>query len=108
MEINLKASQQLNCNRKDTGEDYDSYYDLKPNEYIYTTYNENLYGIIFKCPGCGEPQGIHNNVMGVHKEDSHWKIDFVTMTATPSILHDPKKGGCGWHGYLTKGILEAC
>lgn len=28
--------------------------------------------------------------------------------AAPSILHDPAKGGCGWHGYLRNGVFEPC
>jgi Family of unknown function (DUF6527) len=28
---------------------------------------------------------------------------FETLTLTPSILSDPAKGGCGWHGFVTNG-----
>lgn len=94
----------LTTNRKETGVDYDSYYDLLPHEYIFfgkLDGGERI-GMVFKCPGCQEPLGIQS-----HSEPK-WTIDFEKLTAKPSILHDKTKGGCGWHGYLTDGELITC
>lgn len=33
-----------------------------------------------------------------------WDEDTENPTLEPSILSDKNKGGCGWHGYLRKGI----
>lgn len=33
---------------------------------------------------------------------------FETLTLTPSILSDPAKGGCGWHGFNTNGEVTGC
>ena len=33
---------------------------------------------------------------------------FETLTLTPSILSDPAKGGCGWHGFITNGEVTQC
>jgi len=30
---------------------------------------------------------------------------FENLTLTPSILRNPAKGGCGWHGYITNGQI---
>lgn len=60
-------------------------------------------GLHFKCPGCGSVIGIEIGLPGEHPK---WEIDFATLTASPSILHDRTKGGCGWHGYLKNGSLD--
>jgi len=31
-----------------------------------------------------------------------------TKTYHPSIIHDKKLGGCGWHGWLINGIFKEC
>lgn len=78
--------------------------DLKPNEYCITKRysDDSLFGIIFKCPGC-------NRVISIGNKSTDggpgWDIDFTTLTAKPSIVHNKKLGGCGWHGYLTAGEL---
>ncbi len=73
---------------------------LTDEDYItFTKYgdpNNAIIGIIFRCPGCSKLISINEG----------WKLDLSTMTVTPSILHDKKKGGCGWHGYLTNGELN--
>lgn len=75
--------------------------DLGPEDYALTTWQDKPYGLTFKCPGCNFPLGIN-----IGSEHPCWKIDFVTLTADPSIKHDRQKGGCGWHGYLKHGVLE--
>ena len=54
-------------------------------------------GLHFLCRGC-------NKLVSI--EIPRWNIDFNNLTVTPSILHDPQKGGCGWHGYLTNGEFK--
>jgi|SRR5579872_2914802 len=29
-----------------------------------------------------------------------------TLTAQPSLLSERSKGGCGWHGFLTNGVMR--
>jgi len=80
-----------------------------PEDYCITTKDDQPFGLLYKCPGCGSLVGIT-----VSDEHPRWNINFETLTATPSILHTratPQetshgiKGGCGWHGYLTNGEL---
>ena len=56
-------------------------------------------GLIFRCPGCKQPINIG---------EKGWKVDSSTISATPSIVHDKDKGGCGWHGHLKNGELNPC
>ena len=30
------------------------------------------------------------------------------LSLSPSIFHTTAHGGCGWHGYLTNGVLRPC
>lgn len=71
----------------------------------YTAYGDaenKPIGIHFKCPGCGSVIGIGSP----YGDRAGWTIDFTTLTASPSILHDRSKGGCGWHGHLVNGELK--
>jgi hypothetical protein len=82
---------------------HDSLRDLQPHQYAtFVVSSGELAGIHFRCPGCSEPIHIYNK-LATH--DQSWEIDFEKLTALPSIVHDKKKGGCGWHGYLTQGEL---
>lgn len=70
-------------------------------------------GLAFDCP-CGKC-GIRCYVDFTNPLDggptlvpdrSHWQRTgdtFETLTLTPSILRNPSKGGCGWHGYIRAG-----
>lgn len=51
----------------------------------------------FLCPGCGHLIGV--------KHPGWELVDLDTLTVSASILHT-KPDGCGWHGYLTNGVLE--
>jgi hypothetical protein len=84
--------------------DVDNWADLKEGEYIIIVANSTgaPCNLVFKCLGCGEPLGI--GTLG--GQGAVWEIDFEKLHASPSILHDEKKGGCGWHGYLTNGNLQ--
>lgn len=79
--------------------------ELKPGEYARLQHKDIDWGLIFKCPKCGEPLGINT---GTSAESPKWTIDFKTLTAKPSIKHERDGRGCGWHGYLTNGELKAC
>lgn len=52
--------------------------------------------LIMCCPGCG----VISSSAGNHKYDKK------TQSYTPSIVHDIKLGGCGWHGWLTNGEFK--
>lgn len=60
--------------------------------------NGGLTQLIIVCPGCGQRSGSR----GKHVYDR------ATRSYTPSIVHDPKYGGCGWHGWLTNGEFKKC
>jgi hypothetical protein len=83
----------------------DGFENLKENEYAFlVTYSEGKNcSIVYKCPGCNKAVIITDKDSG--HNNAHWEIDFETLTAKPSIVHDKNKGGCGWHGYLTDGEL---
>lgn len=65
----------------------------------------------FGCPGCGARSILY---IGTGPAGHTWHVtegdaaqpDGVTLRA--SILHDPQRGGCGWHGYLTRGVFAPC
>lgn len=50
------------------------------------------------CPNCGAKSSSRGNHI----------YNRETQTYTPSIIHDTKYGGCGWHGWLTNGIFKDC
>jgi hypothetical protein len=44
---------------------------------------------------------------GDTRDDPHWTRigdTFDTLQLSPSILSDPAKGGCGWHGYIGQTV----
>jgi len=51
--------------------------------------------LIIVCPNCGKQSAS----AGKHK------FNRDTLSYTPSIVHNKKLGGCGWHGYLTNGVF---
>lgn len=72
-------------------------------------------GVMFTCP-CGKCDDMHDCYVsftnpidgGAPVNDGHatWQRTgdtFDTLTLTPSILRNPEKGGCGWHGFITNG-----
>lgn len=48
------------------------------------------------CPGCGK----------VSFSDKNHSFNVETKTYKPSIVHDRRRGGCGWHGTITNGIIS--
>lgn len=66
----------------------------------YKIFNEVLgwHQLAIVCPGCGKV----SFSAGKHCYNE------ATMSYTPSIVHEPTKGGCGWHGYLTNGVFKPC
>ncbi len=63
---------------------------------VYTANGVKKLAIV--CPGCGKVSASAGN--HVYNE--------VTKTYHPSIVHDKKLGGCGWHGWLRDGEFKAC
>jgi hypothetical protein len=62
-------------------------------------------GIIFACPGCGELSSCGFTPIDQRPRWT-WNGDRAKPTLSPSILADPAKGGCGWHGFLTAGRFQ--
>lgn len=69
-------------------------------------------GYLFACPGCGRHVGL-----ALHPVDPRTPRWSVTagyplraegLTLSPSIHHTTALGGCGWHGYLTRGVFTPC
>ena len=68
-------------------------------------------GFIFGCPGCGAQSAL----MFHPRPDSTpaWTVTAgdprtgVGLSLSPSI-HHAAPAGCGWHGYLTNGVLRPC
>lgn len=50
------------------------------------------------CPNCGKKSSSVGN---------HIFIE-ATKSYHPSIVHNKKLGGCGWHGWLTNGVFTSC
>lgn len=99
--MNLQHGYKLTRNHNDWKE----WSEFIEGDYSFYTYNDSLYGIHFRCPGCGQVIAID---IGYEPNQPKWTIDFNTLTAQPSILHMKDGNGCGWHGYLTNGELKPC
>lgn len=62
------------------------------------------------CPGCGRRSMLP--LVAGHR--CRWTVtagdvrDPSSLTLSPSIFHRSEDGGCGWHGYLTKGVFTPC
>lgn len=70
---------------------------IAPGTFLYTYHNNQLYGLIARCPcGCGKD-------LGISFDKWQYDGDRENPTVTPSIR---RIGGCGWHGFLTKGIWK--
>lgn len=54
-------------------------------------------GLVWCCPECGALTSTANG----HKH----VFDPKTHSLQPSIVHNIKLGGCGWHGWLRNGIF---
>jgi len=53
--------------------------------------------LIICCPGCGNNSASRGNHI----------FDPSTNSYHPSIVHNKKFGGCGWHGWLRNGIFTS-
>lgn len=62
-------------------------------------------GLLFACPGCAQVVSIAFIPID-GKAFWQWNGNRELPTATPSILHNRQKGGCGWHGYLVDGFFK--
>lgn len=76
------------------------------------SHDGNVVGYIYCCVGCGKLSGI--GLAGRIGDGARWRVESgdpgrpSSLTLSPSILHDPAKGGCGWHGYLREGRFSPC
>lgn len=74
-------------------------------------------GMLFDCP-CGEcgtqcyvdfKNPVDGGAPAHGDHEPSWQRfggDFAGITLRPSILRDKAKGGCGWHGWITEGMIE--
>lgn len=69
-------------------------------------------GVMFDCPcGCGQHCYVPfaNPLDGGPPHEASRPLwtrageTFKDLTVTPSILRARAKGGCGWHGFITRG-----
>jgi hypothetical protein len=58
----------------------------------------DYYQLIICCPQCGKNSGSKGN----HRYNKE------IQTYHPSIIHNKKLGGCGWHGWLKNGEFIKC
>lgn len=75
-------------------------------------------GLTFDCPcGCGRRRyvGFKNPIDGgspkLNEGEPSWTRQgetFETLTLDPSIQASRRGGGCGWHGWIRNGQVEAC
>ena len=68
-------------------------------------------GFVFACPGCGSQSMLP--VGRVIDGRPTWTVTAgdprtgAGLSLSPSIHHAAPQG-CGWHGYLTNGVLRPC
>lgn len=68
-------------------------------------------GYVYACVGCGRLS--HIALPGALTPGPRWTATgdpgrVADLTLSPSILHDPAQGGCGWHGWLRDGVFAPC
>lgn len=95
--------------------------DLNP-QFLDSNHFDKGIAIMFDCPcGCDAPCYVpfRNPIGGARPNPDDdakygramWDREgetFETLTLKPSILRDPAKGGCGWHGWITNGEVTSC
>jgi len=59
---------------------------------------DNRIYIVWVCPKCGDQTA--------SKTGHNWNRK--TETLSPSIVHNVKLGGCGYHGWLKNGVFTEC
>ena len=62
---------------------------------VHSKTKERIVQLIIVCPGCGKQSASAGNHI----------YNRETQTYHPSIVHDVKLGGCGWHGWLKNGVF---
>jgi hypothetical protein len=108
MEIDLKRCVPA---KRVSADKWDS---LEHGECVIVTSREGdaVTGYVAACPGCGQPLSL--DFARERPEHPQWSVTAgdplqpESVTLSPSILHDPAKGACGWHGYLRNGVFEPC
>ena len=72
-------------------------YPEKAGDAIIIDYKTHI-GLVWCCPKCGQ---ITSTARG-----SKHVFNIETNSLTPSIVHNIKLGGCGYHGFLTNGEFK--
>lgn len=85
--------------------------DAEPGSVEVLAIDGTVWGYGFTCPGCGSQSFL---ALGAENPHPRWTVaagDAARpegVTLSPSILHPRERGGCGWHGYLTRGEFTPC
>ena len=85
--------------------------DVPPGSVEVRAMGGRVYGYGYTCPGCGSRSWL---AIGTEEPHPRWSVTAGdaarpdTVTLSPSIFHTAERGGCGWHGYLTDGVLRPC
>ena len=74
-------------------------YPEQPGDAIIVMYKDHI-GLVWCCPRCGKATSTANGCKHV--------FNIETNTLRPSIVHDKKLGGCGYHAILSNGIFKEC
>lgn len=63
-------------------------------------------GYMYWCPGCGKRSFLNTENPS---ERPFWRQTGTEeqLTFSPSLHHAKQLGGCGWHGYLKRGIFSS-
>jgi hypothetical protein len=108
-EVNLSREVTLTFVRSIFENDYiiddRKYHDIGTAAYYVQGDNNEVGGMIFACPGCGELTSIGFKPLDEHDIWS-WNGSMEKPSCLPSILHNKEKGGCGWHGFVAAGRLQ--
>ncbi len=72
---------------------------INPGDAIIVEKNGHL-DLIHCCPRCGKRTTTATGSDHVYNPG--------TKSINPSIVHNKKLGGCGWHGWLINGIFKEC
>lgn len=85
--------------------------DLRPGAIEVCARDGVVWGYGYVCPGCGSHSWL---ALSDDNPGPRWTVaagdatNPTTVSLLPSILHSVERGGCGWHGYLTDGVLHPC
>jgi hypothetical protein len=92
-------SEKINMKLNLVGGEGEIQYPEQPGDAIVVMYKDHI-GLVWCCPRCGQATASARNAKHIYNPE--------TRSLSPSIVHDKKLGGCGYHAILSDGVFKEC